>query len=476
VRSTLDLAPDNRLPRALARAAEPVFDGLDGVVRVRHLDVRLELGDALDGFAERLADRIAGLLRAALLSDSGDEVLTWADHDHYVADYLAGRLGLVQLPSWPFEDLAVLDHLPAERATAEVVSHRPAVLARLVQGRSPSLGPEAVVAGWPVSAQAALAVALVVDREPPTAAEVAAAAVLLHGLPTPVVDRPADEVVAAAALVLALRALASAGATVSVPAVVVVALSALAATAPGAAGHVTRSALVPASETDPVARAVARACALAGHLAAPSRPEGSGAEVEQRRTHRDENRPADTAKPSRTPYAGLALLMPSVLGLGASDLLGPTRLAQVVWQTLLDDDREAVAHDPAIAQLFPVDPKEVDQMWVQPDPPSDLVDRLCEAARPTYSAAPRGERWSALLLADLACRLPGLGASSWGYLRHQFLERPGTVETETDRVTVRLEPVPLGVVLRMAGHGTAPQRLPHVGDRWLVLDLAGESG
>jgi hypothetical protein len=465
VRSSLDRSLEQQLPQALAHAVESVLDGLDGVVRIHGLHIRLDLGVAPDDFAERLAERIAGLLRSALVSGTG-EVMTWPDHDAYVADYLARRLGLTHVPAWPFEDLATLDHLPAERAAAEVVLRRPSVLTRLARTAVAAGAAEDVVLTWPAPAQAILAARLVLDADPFTAAELAAA-VDLVGTLRPAVARPdSEEQLAAAALQLALRALAGGSPEISVPAVVAVTLALVAARS-------RRAGNAPTSRPPlPVSRAVERSRSLVGDdrlaplVADPTEPGATWPAPQQR-----DDDPALAAAPVRSPYAGLALLMPSVLSMDALDWLTPTQLARVVWQTLVEPEREEVAHDPAVAQIFPVDPWQVDPTWAQPDPPPVLVDRLCEEAAASYRAAAPGERWSGLLLADLACRLPGLKASSAAYLRHQFLLRAGSVATDADRVTVRLDPVPLGVLLRMAGHGSPPQRLPHVGDRWLVLDL-----
>jgi hypothetical protein len=469
VRTSLDRSLEHQLPQALARAAESVLDGLDGVVRIHRLHIRLDLGVALDDFAERLAERIAGLLRSALVSGSG-EVMTWPDHDAYVADYLARRLGLTHAPAWPFADLATLDHLPAERAAAEVVLRRPAVLARLARTGAASGAAEDVVLTWPAAAQAILAARLVLETDPFTTAELTAAVDLVGALRGGGGAPPgSEEQLAAAALKLTLRALAAGSAEVSVPAVVAVALAVVAARSRRAGSAPTSRPPLPVS--DPVARAVERSRNLVGDRVVPLVADGTGPGAREPAPPQREDDPALAAAPLRSPYAGLALLVPSALSLDALDWLTPTQLAQVAWQTLVDPERDELAHDPAVAQLFPVDPRQVDPAWSQPDPPPVLVDRLCEEAAASYHAAPPGERWSGLLLADLACRLPGLKASSAAYLRHQFLLRAGTVATDADRVTVRLDPVPLGVVLRMVGHGSPPQRMPHVGDRWLVLDL-----
>lgn len=486
IRVALDAALGERLPAALAKVADLALDGLDGVIRIRRLNLRLDLGDMVEpgGIAELLAEQIASALRRALAGGSGD-VRVWPDRDAYLAEYLAMRSGLRPCPAWPFEDLAKLDHLPAKRAAAETIRLRPAVLAPLARLAAATGAPEAVVAGWPEEAQAALVAALL--RPDPARAELAALDEALELLAPLVARRPIPRTagaVAAAALRLALALLAEPRDSPPPRAAVIAAVALLAAWTevearragrrPRPAGSRSvreRATLLRARdlvEKDPARRT--RLATLISEIAAragrpPPTPDADGGGAEER-----PEAPVEGIARA-TPFAGLSLLMPSVLALGASETLGETGLAQAIWQCLDPEDREVAAADPALALLYPVDPREIDLAAPQPAPPERLVETLAEAARPVCEATDPGLRWSALLMGDFASRLRGLHASSHRYLRHQFLRRPGTILRDADTVIVRLEPLPLAVVLRMAGHGMPPPLLPQLGRRRLVLDF-----
>jgi hypothetical protein len=487
--AALDRAFGAALSRALTRAAEPVLEGLDGVVRIRRLAVRLDLGDRFEegGIASGLAARIAAALRTAL-ARGGGEVRVWPDHAAYLASYLMRRLGLAPGPDWPFAELAKLDHLPAERAAAELIRVRPEILRPLGREAARRGAPEAAVAGWPEAAQAELALALLRSPWSPAdnAALLPALRALAPALPSsaPIEGRQA---LAAAVLPLALRVLARASAPVACRAVVIAAAAFLAAQPSGGA-HLVRPARarLPGSPRDPHEAALAEALALvrreprrrAALDELLARQEGTTARAAatietERGAQRKEQRSPQEGAPLRTPFAGLGLLWPAAIATGAAETLSPTALAQAVWQALDAADWDAAAEDPALALLFPADPRAIDLTRAQSPPPAHLIERLDPAARTVCAAARAGFGWSALLLGDLASRLRGLRGSTQGWLRMQFLRRPGSVDRGEDAVTIRLDPVPLGVVLRMAGFHGPQMRLPQPGARRLVLDLGG---
>lgn len=498
VRWLVDTALRERLPTALARAAEPVLDGRHGVVRVRRVPCRLDLADGLDpsAVAAGLAERIAAALQDAP-ADS-DSVRCWPDQETYLADYLAMRLGLRPQTAWPYEELGVLEHLPPERAAAELIRDRPTVLGPLARLAARVGGPERAVASWSLSARAALVAALL-RTEPsrteraavPGALAAVAAAVPVSGLgaggtaPAGVSDEAAGARLGVDALPLALRVLA----TADLPsrAVVVAAVALLAEVRARSGPEQAPPGGVDAPGADVAQLAVAVVAAEAGGphalqravsdvlARAPGRPSRGDLQSAAASSARAEG--GGGALPTR--FAGLALLAPSALALGAYDALGATGLAQAVWQCLQPDDWQTAATDQALAALYPVDPREVDLGAAQPGPPVELLSRGNGLdLRPAVTAreeALGGRGWSALLLADFASRLRGFEASSPEYLRRQFLRRPGTVAVEHRVVLVRLEPMPLAVVLRSAALAYPPPVLPHRGGRRLVVDL-GRAG
>jgi hypothetical protein len=488
IRAALDAALRDRLPRALAQAAEPVLDGLDGVLRVRRIDLALDLDDRTEpaAIAAMLAGRIAAALRRALAREP-DQVRWWPHHDAYLADYVAMRLGFRPQSDWPFADLATLTHLPAERAAAELIRGRPQLLGALARLAAETGDVERVVRGWPPAAQAALVIAL--TRAEPSAVEREASPAALDALAPLAASSPARAdpgQLCALALQLAVQGLAGPAHRLPARAVVVAAAGLLAVLTPP---PVTTGGLAgtPSVGTDRAGPALARAVSLVGGEAvaraalarvrplAPGRSTPAAGEGPVGRAA--DGRPAAGPPAAAgdvalsTPVAGLALLMPSVLALQAFGVLDGTALAQAVWQTLDTPDWEEAAADPALALLYPADPRRIDLAAPQPEPPDDLVARLTDAARAVFAGAPGDRRWSALLLGEFAGRLRGLHGSSPCYLREQFVRRPGAIARDASTVTVRLEPLPLGVVLRMAGHGSPPQSLPHLGRRRLILDL-----
>lgn len=483
----LDRAVREDLPAALARAAAPVISAQEGVVRLRRLRVRLDLGDGLDeaAFARLLAERIVGALKAAL-AGGAREVRHWPDHASHMAAYILFRAGLGRGEGWAFPDFAALEHLPAERAAAELILARPEVLARLAVAPAARGDPADPVARWPVEAQAALARALLLQaaaEAPPL--EAALRLLQEAGLPPPA--RRSAALIAAEALRVTLRLLARGGREPAPQALLlaVAAVLTLQERAARPAGE-ARAEAPTGPDAEAAALAAAVACAAAGPttrrlLFRLARPAGQPAAPEAKAAdpaapgRAGRARPAAVEAPAaRSPRAGLALLMPSALLLDAPACLAPTALAQALWQALDPEDWADAAQDGALQRMLPVEPREVDMAAPQPDPPPRLLRGLAPEAFRVMEGADPARRWSALLMADLASRLRGLHGSSHPYLRRQFLQRPGLFDRGPDRLTVRLDPLPLGILLRMAGL-TGPQgRLPQPGLPRLVLQIGGE--
>ena len=66
---------------------------------------------------------------------------------------------------------------------------------------------------------------------------------------------------------------------------------------------------------------------------------------------------------------------------------------------------------------------------------------------------------------------PGLSASSTAYLRRQFLHTAGRVRVSPTEVRASLEPVPLAVVLQMAGMTGWQGPLPWLAGRELSVEI-----
>lgn len=481
----LDRVMRHGLAGALPVAVAPVLDGHEGVLRLKHLRIRLDLGERLDqpGLAEAIAGQIAAALKAQM-AKTAPALRHWHDHESYLADYILMRLGLVAQPAWAFPDLMNLDHVPAERAAAELIRARPAMLTALAKAAAACGDAAAPLVSWPVEAKAALVRALV--EAPLDISEADHLLPALHHLltlPLPTRTSPSAGALLGEALALALELLAQEARDLTPRAMVFAAIAALAVRArdapvpkadgtnsPGGAGAATGADQTAMATVLAFVEADAQRRATLGLLTrVPARRRSDRTEPSS-----PDERPADpkTAQDAlRSPRLGLALLLPSVPLLDAAAHLTPTQLAQVVWQALDPADWAEAAEDPALQMLLPVEPPEIDLLAPQPLPPERLLRGLAVPARKVYDASAHDRRWSALLLADFASRLRGLHGSSHTYLRRQFLDHAGAARRGADQITVLLDPIPLGILLQMAGFPGAQGHLPQSGRPKLILSL-----
>lgn len=485
----LDRVMRHDLAGALAQAVAPLLGDREGVLRLKHLRIRLDLGEGLDqpGLANTIAEQIAAALKTQM-AQAPATLKYWPDHESYLADYVLMRLGVVAQPDWAFPDFINLGHLPAERAAAELIRARPAMLSALAKAAAACGDAAAPVAFWPVEAKAALVRALVVA--PLDAAETKHVLPSLRQLLT--MRLPAHTSLAAAqllseALVLTLRLLAQENGdkSVSPRAIIFATIAVLAARlsdtpvseladvkeareASSAADKTVIARVLEFVESDTQRRA---ALALLVRVPAGQRV----AKDEPTALHKRSADSTPVQNKLRSPRLGLALLMPSVLLLDAAAHLTQTQLAQVVWQTLDSADWAEASEDPALQVLLPVKPFEIDLHVPQTLPPERLLRMLAGPARKVYESSASDRRWSALLLADFASRLRGLHGSSHAYLRRQFLERAGEVQSSKEHITVLLDPIPLGILLQMAGFYGAVGQLAQAGRPKLMLSLGASA-
>lgn len=483
----LDQVIRNDLAAALSSAVAPVLAGHSGILRLRQLRIRLDLGDqwAGPGLADTIARRIAAALKTEIAR--GHATLRhWPDQEHYLAAYILMRLGMVAEPDWAFPDFANLAHLPPERAAAELIRARPALLAPLAHMAAAATGNAATpIAAWPAAAKAALVRTLVATPlEPAEADQLLPNLRQLLTTALPAFPRPLPEAeLLAEALAFMLHVLAQ-GHQKPAPRAILIAIATTLATraratasgTPQPPGQSSGTAADGEQETLRKLLALVRENperrAVLDMLARPdtSRP------VEKDKANTDGKQPAEVVPDHarlRSPRMGLALLLPSLLFLDAASHLTATRRARIVWQTLHPDDWQAASEDAALQILLPVDRREIDLLAPQPQPPEHLLRNLAPPARKRYEESPADLRWSALLLADFASRLRGLHASSHPYLRQQFLEHGGEVHRAKDSITVTLDRVPLGILLQMAGFSGIAGRLPQPGRPQLVLGFGG---
>lgn len=490
----LDRGVRSALPAALSKAVESVFDGAGGVIRLRTLRLELPFDGPFEegALAKFLASRIAAAIRGAF-GRAGAGLRHWPSHAAYLASYIEMRLGIAPAPDWAFPDLRVFEHLPAPRAAAEIIRSHPEVLAALARSDIAASQGAGVLASFDDASCVALLSALI--ERPAQAASQEALSAALRALAEVVGPGDTSKILAAPfrqALGLAMRVLAQDVSAIPIQRLVaacaatVGAVIALSKPRPTPLGDKAKPRAGPSSESrsdipKPLASAMEQvmqditarplmermAARLVPMPAASPRIQRDDRVAARAQAARAQAGPADLI----SPLAGLGLLLPSVVALRIDRVLSPTALAQVIWQTLEPEETEAASRDPAIAALFPVDPREIDLDVAQPAVPATLAARLHADARPLFDAALPARRWSALILAEFAGRLPGLRKSSRLYLQMQFLLRPGRIAITDKTATVDLRHLPLAIVLRMAGLSGGQMPVPHLGGRLLTLDL-----
>jgi len=480
------------LPPLCARALGPRLGERAGVVRIDRL--RLALGTSRDGvsavaIAERLAQELARRIADALAGQGGvtPGVAMWPDHASFAAAYVAHRLGLVAAPDWAFPDFRSLTHLAPAEAAVELLAARPAILsalARLLAGRG---GAARLAVALPERAATDLVDRLTATAPvPEVSEETEALAALIDALPQDAAASPGRAALTAA-LVFLRSGPAGPGAVPPLFALarLAVALSAVARAvsldlgraaqaddlAPGVLLH------LPAPVRD-LARAwlgaaagdaAARSALIAALRAAPSRPASSRREVQLAASVAAGSESVGAVRVIPSQVAGLGLLLPAALRHGLPEALSPAALHLVLVTALAEKDRAAARLDPLPAALAPFDPRDGEPVF--PPVPDSLRACVPEAFRSALAAVEGAPGWAGCLVHAFAAMLPGFEASSPGYLRRQFLNRPGRLAVARDRMTLLLAPLPLGILLRHAGLHGWTGRLPHARNAMLRIEV-----
>ncbi len=177
--------------------------------------------------------------------------------------------------------------------------------------------------------------------------------------------------------------------------------------------------------------------------------------------------------------AGLVLLLPVIFNL------------QLIQYYPVDSIRQAL-HYAAFVESFDEDFNEkLDADWQEdkqpqwfelffPDNCSELNDSLWlppkwrhglnESIQKEIESLNGVPQLCRLITAHFAARLSGLQLSSIGYLQSQFLRTGGYIEAQSEEIKVRLNPVPLYIVLRMAGLADWQEKLPWL-SKYLVIEV-----
>lgn len=477
------------LPAAISAALAPLLGNRDGVLRINRLALTLRFERA-EMSAFRLADALAREIARAIAERAERSAAAprvevgfayWPDHASFAATYLALRLRLASAPDWAFPDFHPLAHLAPHEAALELIAARPAILAALARLIGAAAAP-ALAASLPETTAALLVERLVsgLPVEWPEGAEGEFAAMLAR-LSADVEARPAGAAIAAAAGALAL--LPSTGAE-EVRATVMLARAAVALAAlraatlsargrpprardllpealvhlPAPVRHLAQAALVPLTQAAPARDALA-------HLLDSAHRPIDAADSATARTAS-----AATAPRIMTSrIAGIGLLLPAALAHGLPERLSAAAFNRVLAAAAGPEAEATARLDPLLSALAPFDPNDRDETF--PPVPDTLRASVPEALRDGAADSEGAAGWAACLIHSFAASLAGFESSSLPYLRQQFLLRLGTLHVGEGLITLVLDPLPLGILLRIAGlHGWSA-RLPQARGALLRIEI-----
>lgn len=493
LKSTMDRALSGRFPTLLGNASESLLDGYEGVIRIQKLKIELAYSGTWDEtvLAGILAARVSEALRSALVSHTSG-IRTWSDPESYMASYVEWQLGFSNEPSWAFPDFQPLRLLPPLEAALEIVKARPAVLVTLANNGRRTGNPFRFIdmLRRDMATETVAALMKVVD--------VQQLATFAH--------RDHDEVLH---LVNALEWLQE---TDMDKRILKLASIHGEARRPEEFVSIFGAALLAVvskclTELDPIrasqgndgfAKVLSHASvarALPSHLAefvkTVIRKDAGKALVnsivallEMRskpasNVHEKRSNRTTSYKPKSrilaSPFTGMALLLPDVVRLSLQRHIGLNGLREALHSIVDAELRERLDADPLIAVLFPEDEDEdedADEPSYPPVPQSGVA-RLAPESRGLITDRQGADGWGDYLLASFASRLPGLRASTRGYLLRQFLLVQGSAEISDDMISVTLDGPPLSIVLKMAGLSGDQMRVPHLNNRLLVLNIGG---
>lgn len=473
----------------LGKSLEPVLEGHDGVIRIRNLKLDLSVSGEWDEqtLAALIATKLSGAL-ASLLDSSPSSVRIWPDHDAYMASFIEYKLGLAHEPEWAFPEFEALRLLSAEQAAAEILKSRPSVLSALaangsrvgnsrrVAARLGSASAAAIVSTWLTTANAS-ARSFPVDT---MGDWLAAAARTAEAVNEPDVFKQ----IMALALDLCLQQGKPDQISVVLIAAALVAVSRLSG---DSVFQAKRTGLLSATIANLPVSAIFLPEAMTyflKRLAGQSMGSQLLDRIEEavlQAKSRSQAGPAKLALANKagkpairsifSPFAGFALLLTDVIRLAMFRHLGQSGLRKAVMSIGGAEMRDRLETDDFLLALFA--PDEAGDEPACPPIPAAALATLAPESRHLIMGRDGAEGWGDVLLASFASRLPGLRASSRGYLMRQFLNISGNADISKDTLLVTLDGPPLAVVLNMAGLSGDQMPLPFFGNRLFVLKLGG---
>jgi hypothetical protein len=489
LRACMERAVGGPFQALLSKSLEPVLGSRDGVIRIRELKLDLfhsgEWDEAV--LARLIASKLAAAL-ASLLDSSPVAVRIWPDHDAYMASFIEYKLGLAHEPDWAFPELAPLRFLAPEQAAAEVLKSRLSVFGALTWNGRRVGNPHRIASRLGTATAADIVSAWV--QVPNVLAQLAASGFDEAELAKLVLTNAAisEPDIHRRILMLIAETTATAGNTnplqlVAMSVAVVAVAALLADKAFGAVHHGALSSAIagfPATALplpDSVAVFLKRIAADAGGSAFLDRLEVAVSETAipnaaSRKSNAAKAKiKAQTHQTLQSPFAGFALLIPDIVRLGMHRHLGLNGLRQTILGIAEPEMRQRLEMDWLLLTLFPNDDTGSDLEF--PPIPFSAIASIAPEARSLLTGREGADGWGDLLIASFASRLPGLRASSRGYLIRQFLAVPGRADITDDAIVVTLDGPALTIVLKMAGLSGDQMPVPFFGNRLLILKLGG---
>ncbi|ARE41816.1 hypothetical protein RGUI_3675 [Rhodovulum sp. P5] len=185
--------------------------------------------------------------------------------------------------------------------------------------------------------------------------------------------------------------------------------------------------------------------------------------------------PQPTAERLRSAYAGAALLLPAIDRLGLAPRLGPLGLQTLLAASVGRKPALLARFDPGLRHLSGLPENALPELLPKPDwPEATALGLAPETLRKDADSHGTGPELPALrAAADLYAEgLRGMPGSSLGYLARQFFHQSGTLVLEPGAVTVRLDAVPLGLLLRMGGRLGEQGQPQSLEGRHLIVEIA----
>lgn len=178
-----------------------------------------------------------------------------------------------------------------------------------------------------------------------------------------------------------------------------------------------------------------------------------------------------------SPVAGLSLLLPYIARDNLTEILSPQHLKSILISTLSEAKQGFAGLDPLIDLMttYSWQNEVSDENRKMPAIPDMLLELLPVQIDVPIRESETIHQWRNYVLKRLATNLTSLQHSSASYLQSQFLEVPGIVSISSDKISIELGAVPLGIVLQISGLIGDRGTIPFLGNRKLTIHLEGSN-